>query len=125
MRETRRRQPPAALIRYAVGVAALAFGLGPRPPNLTNQRGGREAATAVSGFKYIVQEDTTYLVDPPSRHPPARADMLSFNFHASNHPVRATGNADGSSITLNNVDGSADDPRPLLRLGAALLRATA
>ncbi len=70
----------------------------------------------VSGFRYLVQEDTTYHVDPNT--PPVRPDMLSFGFHRSNHPVALntsgqplSGNSEGASATLTNVAGSAADPK--------------
>ena len=70
----------------------------------------------VSGFRYLVQEDTTYSVDPIN--PPVRPDMLSFGFHRSNHPIALstagqplTGNSDGSSATLADVPGTAADPK--------------
>ncbi len=63
----------------------------------------------VSGFRYVVQEDTTFAVDP--NNPPAREDMLSFGFHASNHPVATntstgeaqTGSTPGSSVNVNLI----------------------
>ena len=107
MRETRRRQPAGALVRYAMGVAALALGLGAQAANLTiNLVDGTGAA--VPGFKYIVQQDMTYPVDP--LNPPARQDMLSFGFHKSNHPPAVSltgtglsGNTDGPSAVVADV----------------------
>jgi len=67
---------------------------------------------AVNGFKYVVQEDTTFAVDPDN--PPAREGMLSFGFHASNHPVAQNrsgpaagtgqaGSTNGSSVRVTNI----------------------
>jgi len=69
--------------RLAAGLAVLTFGLGAQAASLTiNVVDGGGAP--VSGFKYLVQQDTTYKVDPSM--PPPRDEMLSFNFHRSNHP---------------------------------------
>jgi hypothetical protein len=78
MRETRRRQPAAALARYAMGLAALALGLGAEAANLTRGEGRQRRRRHVP---LPGQEDTTFQVDQS----PPRADMLAFNFHASNH----------------------------------------
>ncbi len=99
MTMSRRRNPAATAARYALGIAAAVLGLAAQAANLTvNVVDGNGAA--VGGFKYIVQQDTTFAVDPAN--PPARADMLSFGFHASNHPVEHTGNSDNPSVDLPN-----------------------
>jgi hypothetical protein len=66
------------------------------------------AGLPVSGFKYTIQEDTTFAVDPAN--PPAREDMLSFGFHASNHPpARAfdgttlNGTTDADNVQITQV----------------------
>ncbi len=70
----------------------------------------------VEGFRYLLQEDTTYAVDPAD--PATTADatatsdgLLSLGFHASFHPVGKTqdtasglsGSTDGSSINILRV----------------------
>ncbi len=64
----------------------------------------------VNGFRYLIQEDTTFPVDPanPATNPD---ELLSMGFHASNHPpARAqndgrglSGNVDTDSINVTNV----------------------
>ncbi|MCU7846042.1 MAG: right-handed parallel beta-helix repeat-containing protein [Candidatus Thiodiazotropha sp. (ex Monitilora ramsayi)] len=60
---------------------------------------------AVSGFRYQLEEDKTFDVDPnnPATNPD---DLLSMSFHASNHPV-ATSTADGSALSGNEDTGTA------------------
>lgn len=74
----------------------------------------------VSGFRWLLQEDTTYAVDPTN--PPPIDQQLALNFHKSHHPIAhyanngtntdgtvhsagdaVKGNTDGSSLTLRNV----------------------
>ncbi|MES9968872.1 MAG: hypothetical protein ABW092_02490 [Candidatus Thiodiazotropha sp.] len=57
----------------------------------------------VSGFRWTLQEDTTYLVDPgsPSTNP---NDLLSLSFHKSYHPTLQNGKEDGSTTTISNVE---------------------
>ncbi len=45
----------------------------------------------VSNYRWLVQEDTSYQVDP--NNPPAFADSLALNFHKSSMPVIAQGHA--------------------------------
>ncbi|MGB5455001.1 MAG: hypothetical protein WBO18_03395, partial [Gammaproteobacteria bacterium] len=68
------------------------------------------AGNPVSGFRYVLQEDTTFAVDP--NNPATNADdILSLSFHASNQPVAKaqsdgsglSGNTDGSSINITSV----------------------
>jgi hypothetical protein len=107
MSEKTRWQPLAVTTRLAAGLTALAFSLGAQAANLTiNLVDGTGAA--VPGFKYIVQQDLTYPVDP--LNPPARQDMLSFGFHKSNHPAALSttgaalsGNTDLSSAVVADV----------------------
>ena len=107
MRETKRRPLLAATTRFAAGLAAMAFAWGAQAANLTiNLVDGTGAA--VPGFKYMVQQDKTYPVDP--LNPPARQDMLSFGFHVSNHPPalsltgeRLSGNTDLETVLVENV----------------------
>ena len=63
----------------------------------------------VSGFRWLLQEDTTYAVDPAS---PAPLDQqLSLNFHKSHHPLALTqntgqplsGNEDTDALNVTNV----------------------
>ncbi|MCU7812382.1 MAG: hypothetical protein KZQ77_14285, partial [Candidatus Thiodiazotropha sp. (ex Notomyrtea botanica)] len=63
----------------------------------------------VSGFRYLVQEDTTFPVDPaiPATNPD---ELLSMSFHASNHPPAVdfngnglSGNEDTDSINIIQV----------------------
>jgi hypothetical protein len=63
----------------------------------------------VAGFRYILQEDTTFPVDPanPATNPD---ELLSMSFHASNHPparsatgVGLSGNSDTTSATIADV----------------------
>ncbi|MEJ2453208.1 MAG: hypothetical protein P8103_03510 [Candidatus Thiodiazotropha sp.] len=64
---------------------------------------------AVSGFRWQMQEDTTYAVDPSN--PAPLADQQAFNFHKSHHPVAVTqntaeplkGNVDADSTTILHV----------------------
>jgi hypothetical protein len=90
MTVTKRRQPLAALTRLAAGLAALAFGVGAQAFTVNVVDG---AGNAVSGFRWVVQHDTTLPVDPnnPTTNPD---EMLSLSFHASNQPVATTGNSD-------------------------------
>jgi hypothetical protein len=64
----------------------------------------------VGGFRYVIQEDTTFAVDP--NNPATVADdMLSLSFHASNQPVAKdeltasglSGNTDSDSIVVADV----------------------
>ncbi len=70
----------------------------------------------VSGFKWLLQEDTTYAMDPAN--PGAITDQLSTNFHKSYHPPARTqttnannplfgqplsGNEDSDSLTVTSV----------------------
>ena len=64
---------------------------------------------AVNGFRYVLQEDSTFPVDPSNPATDAD-DMLSLSFHASNQPVAKStvaeglaGNSDANSATLDNV----------------------
>ncbi|MES9992211.1 MAG: right-handed parallel beta-helix repeat-containing protein [Candidatus Thiodiazotropha sp.] len=66
--------------------------------------------TPVSGFRYLLQADTTYDVDP--FNPANTADeLLSLSFHKSFHPIGQTqntasglsGNTDNSSINVTSV----------------------
>ncbi len=88
MREKKRRQPMAALARYALGVAGLALGLGVQAASVRIDVVDGDG-NPVSGFKYIVQEDTTFPMDPAN--PPPIDQMLTFGFHTSNHPPAVTG----------------------------------
>ncbi|MCU7829492.1 MAG: hypothetical protein KZQ85_10535 [Candidatus Thiodiazotropha sp. (ex Myrtea sp. 'scaly one' KF741663)] len=63
----------------------------------------------VSGFRYLVQEDKTFDVDPanPATNPD---ELLSMSFHASNHPPAVdfngnalSGNEDTDSVNLIQV----------------------
>ncbi len=75
---------------------------------------------AVEGFRWVLQEDTTWAVDP--NNPGAITGQLALNFHKSHHPIAqylAAGNnsdlsahvagqgtqgyTDGSSVTINDV----------------------
>ncbi|MEJ2423492.1 MAG: choice-of-anchor Q domain-containing protein [Candidatus Thiodiazotropha sp.] len=62
------------------------------------------AGNAVTGFRWIIEKDTTFAVDPanPSTDPDS---LLSLGFHSSHHPV-ATGETDASSLN-GQTDGSA------------------
>ncbi|NEX18955.1 hypothetical protein G3480_01255 [Thiorhodococcus mannitoliphagus] len=69
----------------------------------------------VSGFRWLLQEDTTYALNPDS--PGALTNQLSLNFHKSHHPLALTqgnansanagkplsGNEDSDSLTVNYV----------------------
>ena len=59
---------------------------------------------AVSGFRWLVQEDTTFAVDPknPSTDPD---ELLSLGFHASYQPISETGNSDTGSATITAPAG--------------------
>ena len=71
------------------------------------------------GFKYMLQEDTTFAVDPAN--PPAREDMLSFGFHASNHPmaIDTAGNGITGHWWWSNRRIVGREARQVLRLSAA------
>ncbi len=69
---------------------------------------------SVSGFRYLVQEDTTFAVDPEQSagtDRSARTTSCPLSFHASNRPVAKaqsdasglTGNTDGSSVNITSV----------------------
>jgi len=59
----------------------------------------------VEGFRWILQEDTTYPVDP--NNPPSNIDdMLSLGFHRSYHPVAQKGNTDSDSVELSVPSGN-------------------
>ena len=71
--------------------------------------------TAVSGFRWLLQQDTTFAVDPDVVSATDADmldpdDLLSMNFHASYHPLALDangdplqGNADGSNVTISNL----------------------
>ena len=68
------------------------------------------AGNPVDGFRWMIQEDTTFSVDP--NNPATTADeLLSLSFHSSFHPVGQTqnnagglsGNTDLSSVEILNV----------------------
>ena len=56
----------------------------------------------VNGFRWILQQDTTFPVDPnnPATNPD---ELLSLGFHRSYHPVAQNGNSDTSSAEINDV----------------------
>ena len=63
---------------------------------------------AVSGFRWLLQEDTTYAVDPAN--PADLTDQLSTNFHRSYHPPAQdmdgeplSGNVASDSLTVTRV----------------------
>ena len=64
----------------------------------------------VNGFRWVLQEDTTFAVDPTN--PATTADeLLSLSFHKSYHPVARqdgvglSGNSDIDSATINAPAG--------------------
>jgi len=59
---------------------------------------------AVDGFRWLLQEDTTFAVDPtaPATNPD---DLLSLSFHASHHPVAQSGNVDTGPASITATDG--------------------
>ncbi|MEN8178804.1 MAG: hypothetical protein ABFS39_09300 [Pseudomonadota bacterium] len=69
-----------------------------------------KAGNPVNGFRWLLQEDTTFPVDPanPSTNPD---ELLSMSFHASNHPPATaandgralSGNEDTDALTVFNV----------------------
>ncbi len=62
------------------------------------------AGNAVSGFRWVIEKDTTFAVDPtnPSNDPD---NLLSLDFHASHHPV-ATGETDAGNLSgQTDLDG--------------------
>ncbi len=62
------------------------------------------AGDAVNGFRWVIEKDTTFAVDPA--HPSTDPDnLLSLDFHRSHHPV-ATGETDASSLN-GQTEGSA------------------
>ena len=93
----------------SVWFLALCLGFSAQAATITvNVVDGAGNPVGLSGFKYILQEDSTFAVDPAD--PPTRDEMLSFGFHASNHPVAIdtngsgiTGSATGPTADLNNV----------------------
>ena len=99
--------------------------------NVVDANGNR-----VSGFRFLLQQDTTYALDPAN--PAAVDQQLALNFHKSYHPpARYTGNgnntdvivgspnvqvphldgegvqgnADGSSVVIRNIRGTNAAPR--------------
>lgn len=63
---------------------------------------------AVSGFRWVLQEDTTYAVDPANPGP--ITDQLALNFHKSHHPIALNtdgqalnGYTDAATVTVTNV----------------------
>ena len=109
----RRKRRMASLARYAVVILGSAAALAVQAATLTiNVDGmGPDGPSPVSGFKYTIQEDTTFAVDPSGPNfPPAREDMLSFGFHASNHPPALSsngaplnGSTNGTTVQITNV----------------------
>jgi hypothetical protein len=63
----------------------------------------------VAGFRWLLQEDTTYAVDPAN--PGAMTDQLALNFHKSHHPLALTqgnaGNANAGQPLSGNEDTDA------------------
>ena len=59
---------------------------------------------AVDGFRWILQQDATFPVDPanPSSNPD---ELLSLGFHASYHPVAQNGNVDTGPATIDAPPG--------------------
>ncbi|MET0065248.1 MAG: choice-of-anchor Q domain-containing protein [Candidatus Thiodiazotropha sp.] len=64
------------------------------------------AGNPVNGFRWVIERDTTYAVDPTN--PATTADrsatsngLLSLGFHASHHPV-ATGQTDAADLNGNS-----------------------
>jgi hypothetical protein len=62
------------------------------------------AGNPVTGFRWLLQEDTTFPVDPanPSTNPD---ELLSFNFHRSHHPIAR--NAAGQGLKGNSAEATA------------------
>ena len=58
-----------------------------------------ETGAPVSGFRWLIEEDTTYPVTPGV----PVTDSLSVNIHRSYSPVLQNGAAPGSSATINNM----------------------
>lgn len=88
--------------RTALGFGLLAaFGGGAQAFTLNVVDG---AGNPVSGFRWVVQHDTTFPVDPtnPSTNPD---EILALSFHASNQPVATTGNADGQTAEVDVPPG--------------------
>jgi large repetitive protein len=59
---------------------------------------------AVSGFRWVIEQDTTFAVDPtnPSNDPD---NLLSLDFHRGHHPV-ATGETDAGTLSgQTDLDG--------------------
>jgi large repetitive protein len=69
---------------------------------------------ADNGFRWVLQEDTTYFIDPAN--PPAIDEQLALNFHKSHHPIAMSqrsannpvthalkGNVDGESVNVTEV----------------------
>jgi len=69
-----------------------------------------DGVTPVNGFRWILQEDATFAVDP--NNPATTADeLLSLGFHASYHPIAQnagvglSGNSDSNTATINAPNG--------------------
>ena len=71
-----------------------------------------DGVTPVNGFRWILQEDATFPVDP--NNPGTTADeLLSLNFHASYHPIAQNGGVglsgdsatDSNTVTINAPNG--------------------
>ncbi len=104
-----RQRPLAPIARFAVLMLGLLAVSGAQAAQfvLSVQDGD---GNPVSGFRYVLQEDTTFAVDP--NNPATSADdILSLSFHASNAPVAKaandgrglSGNTDAASVNLTNV----------------------
>jgi hypothetical protein len=63
-----------------------------------------DGVTPVNGFRWILQQDATFPVDPasPSTNPD---ELLSLSFHASYHPVAQNGNSDIDTATITAPPG--------------------
>jgi hypothetical protein len=64
---------------------------------------------AVNGFRWILQQDATFPVDPdnPSTDPD---ELLSLGFHASYHPVAQNGNSDTGTADITVPVPAAGEP---------------
>ena len=71
------------------------------PSNIALNVTEPDGTTTVDSYRWIVQEDATFHVDPNS--PPDPADMLSTNFHKSYMPVVAQGCVGAECATDNLV----------------------
>jgi len=101
------REPLGYLMALSIFIAGLlmAPAVGAFTLNLVDNGGN-----PVEGFRWVLQEDTTYPVNP--RNPLPIDEQLALNFHKSHHPIARDasgqglkGNTDASSVAITAPPG--------------------